>query len=172
MDFCVDEKIMNYIEPVPDKLPAMEQLRKDRFNIRQLNALITELEELAKNFGDGSDGIPNKYIADLFIRKLETSKSLQDDGSLPVEWWTLKDYDFQNLIRNLDRQSKGIINWKQLAVYIILLQSSLPTDKDLQSYQSAFYSLSADQSLLDKTNFANVTIISPLPSLSLGFCLV
>ena len=76
MDFCVDEKIMNYIEPVPEKLPAMEQLRKDRFNIRQLNILITELEELAKNFGDGSGGIPNKYIADLFNRKLETSKSL------------------------------------------------------------------------------------------------
>jgi hypothetical protein len=24
MDFCVDEKIMNFIEPPPDKLPAME----------------------------------------------------------------------------------------------------------------------------------------------------
>ena len=24
MDFCVDEKIMNYIEPPPEKLPAME----------------------------------------------------------------------------------------------------------------------------------------------------
>ena len=23
MDFCVDEKIMNYIEPPPEKLPAM-----------------------------------------------------------------------------------------------------------------------------------------------------
>ena len=33
MDFCVDEKIMNYIEPPPEKLPAMEEVRRDRFNI-------------------------------------------------------------------------------------------------------------------------------------------
>jgi hypothetical protein len=33
MDFCVDEKIMNYIEPPPEKLPAMEELRPERFNI-------------------------------------------------------------------------------------------------------------------------------------------
>jgi hypothetical protein len=33
MDFCVDEKIMNYITPPPEKLPAMEEVRTDRFNI-------------------------------------------------------------------------------------------------------------------------------------------
>ena len=54
MDFCVDEKIMNFIEPQPDKLPAMEQVRNDRFSIQQLSTLITELEELAKEFGDGA----------------------------------------------------------------------------------------------------------------------
>jgi len=27
MDFCVDEKIMNYIEPPPEKLPALEEVR-------------------------------------------------------------------------------------------------------------------------------------------------
>lgn len=47
MDFCVDEKIMNFIEPPPEKLPAMEQVRKDRFNIKQLRTIVTELEELA-----------------------------------------------------------------------------------------------------------------------------
>ena len=33
MDFCVDEKIMNYIDPPPEKLPALEQLRPERFSI-------------------------------------------------------------------------------------------------------------------------------------------
>lgn len=33
MDFFVDEKIMNFIEPPPEKLPALEQIRRDRFNI-------------------------------------------------------------------------------------------------------------------------------------------
>ncbi len=36
MDFCIDEKIMNFIEPPPEKLPAMEEIRTDRFNIIQL----------------------------------------------------------------------------------------------------------------------------------------
>lgn len=49
MDFCVDEKIMNYIEPPPEKLPAMEQVRTDRFSIRQLKTLINEIEELSRN---------------------------------------------------------------------------------------------------------------------------
>lgn len=39
MDFCVDEKIMNFIVPPPEKLPAMEQVRFDRFNIKQLTCL-------------------------------------------------------------------------------------------------------------------------------------
>jgi ferritin len=34
MDFFVDEQIKNFIEPPPDKLPAMEQVRSDRFSIR------------------------------------------------------------------------------------------------------------------------------------------
>jgi hypothetical protein len=34
MDFCIDEKIMNYIEPPPEKLQAMEEVRSDRFNIK------------------------------------------------------------------------------------------------------------------------------------------
>ena len=33
MDFCVDQKIMNYIEPPPEKLPALEEKRADRFSI-------------------------------------------------------------------------------------------------------------------------------------------
>ena len=36
MDFTVDEEIMNYIEPPPEKLAAMEQVRNDRFSITQL----------------------------------------------------------------------------------------------------------------------------------------
>lgn len=33
MDFCVDDKILNFIIPPPNKLPAMEDVREDRFNI-------------------------------------------------------------------------------------------------------------------------------------------
>lgn len=151
MDFCVDEKIMNFIEPPPDKLPPMEQVRRDRFNIRQLRTLVSELEELAKHHGDGSGGIPNKVVADLFMRKLEVSKALWDDGSLPEEWWTLTEYDFQNMVRNLDRDGHGVVNWRDLATYIILLKSSLPNERDLESFKRAFTQLTGGSELIDQS---------------------
>jgi hypothetical protein len=103
MDFCVDEKIMNYIEPPPEKLPALEEVRHDRFNIAQLNTLISELEQLAKQHGNGNNSVPNKIIVDLFVRKLENSKNLGDEGSLPVEWTNYTEYDIQSMTRNLDK---------------------------------------------------------------------
>ena len=36
MDFFVDPKILNFIEPPPEKLPAMEESDEGRFNIPQL----------------------------------------------------------------------------------------------------------------------------------------
>lgn len=94
MDFCVDEKIMNYIEPPPEKLPAMEEVRTDRFNTLQLRVLVNELEGLAIQHGNGTPNIPAKVVIDLFLRKLENSKTLGDEGSLPEEWRNLTEYDF------------------------------------------------------------------------------
>jgi len=51
MDFVVDSGILNYIEPPPEKLAAMEEAKAERFNIPQLRALIEELQALA----DGED---------------------------------------------------------------------------------------------------------------------
>jgi len=42
------------------------------------------------------------------------------------------------MVRNLDRGSQGVVNWRQLATFIILLQSSLPNDKDIESYKREF----------------------------------
>ena len=138
MDFLVDEKIMNYIEPAPERLPSMEQVRADRFSIRQLRTLVGELEELAKEFGDGHGGIPNKMVADLLLRKLENSKSLQDDGSLPEEWWSLREYEVQNVVRNLDGRATGAVSWRELATFVVLLRTALPTERDLENFRNAF----------------------------------
>jgi hypothetical protein len=157
MDFCVDEQIMNFIEPAPEKLSPMEQVRKDRFSIRQLKTLVNELEELAKQFGDATGGIPNKVVADLFLRKLENSKSLQDDGSLPEEWWGLREYEFQNMVRNLDREGKGVVSWKQLATFVILLRSPMPSDRDLLNFKAEFNKETGGIiELLDKDSFVKV----------------
>ena len=76
---------MNYIIPPPEKLPAMEQVRSDRFNIKQLKCLVQELEAIAEEIGNGVT-IPNKVIVDFFIRKHENSKSIGDENSLPEDW--------------------------------------------------------------------------------------
>jgi hypothetical protein len=33
-------------------------------------------------------------VVDLFVRKLENSKTLGDEGSLPEEWRNFTEYDF------------------------------------------------------------------------------
>ena len=83
MDFCIDEKIMSFIVPPPEKLHALEQVRPDRFNINQLTILIEELEKLALQHGNGTSNIPNKVLIDLLVRKLHNSHTLGDEGSLP-----------------------------------------------------------------------------------------
>ena len=150
MDFCVDEKIMNFIEPPPDKLAAMEQVRPDRFNVRQLRTLVDELQEFSKHNYDGNGGVPNKVVIDLFLRKLEISKALWDDGCLPQEWWSLGEYDFQNMVRNLDRAGSGSVNWKQLATFIILLKSPLPSEEELETYKKSFGARAGKDQLLSE----------------------
>lgn len=94
MDFCVDEKIMNFIIPPPEKLPAMEEIRPNRFSIRQLTTLVEEFEALARQHGNSTSNIPNRVVLDLFLRKLENSKTVGDEGSLPEKWRNYTEYDF------------------------------------------------------------------------------
>lgn len=47
MDFFADKKILNYIEPPPEKLAMMEESIEGKFNIPQLKGLIVELRLLA-----------------------------------------------------------------------------------------------------------------------------
>ena len=39
-------------------------------------------------------------------------------------------YDYQSILRNLDKQNTGFINWRQLATYIILLTSPIMSEQD------------------------------------------
>ncbi len=91
------------------------------------------------------------------MRKLEVSKALWDDGSLPEEWWSLGEYDFQNMVRNLDRSGRGVVNWRDLATYIILLKSNLPNERDLESFKKSFVSQTGGSDLVDQASFAHVS---------------
>ena len=48
MDFCVDEKILYFVEPPPPKLPPLEEFRPDRFSADQLRTIVAELMALAE----------------------------------------------------------------------------------------------------------------------------
>lgn len=93
---------------------------------------------------------------DLLLRKLEISKALWDDGCLPEEWWGMVEYDFQNMVRNLDRTGTGSVNWKQLATFIILLKSPLPSEDELETYKKAFAFRAGKDLVLDEEKFIQV----------------
>ena len=48
MDFTVDHGILNYIDPPPERLPSMEEIKNDRFTIAQLTSIIEEFEVISQ----------------------------------------------------------------------------------------------------------------------------
>ena len=51
-------------------------------------------------------------VVDLFVRKLENSKNLGDEGSLPEDWRQYTEYDIQSMVRSLDKYNHGQIDWR------------------------------------------------------------
>ena len=124
MDFFVDKGILNFIEPPPEKLAAMEEAQDGKFNIPQLRALIEELRAVA----DQDDQILNRKAVELLLRKCQNSRTLGGMGGLPKEWGSFTHNDFEKLVRNLDIYNVGSIDYKVLATCCILLKSSVPKD--------------------------------------------
>lgn len=121
MDFSIDCKVKNFIDPPPPKLPELEQVKPDRFTIPQLKHMVRDLQGLANEQGL----IANNQICELFLRKIELAKKLSDDSGVPKSWHSLKKVDFIRLTRALDRYNKGFIEFQQLAVFICLLSSPI-----------------------------------------------
>lgn len=46
-------------------------------------------------------------------------------------------YDTQSILRNLDKQSTGYVNWRQLITYIILLTSPIMSQQDAKDLLKA-----------------------------------
>lgn len=63
------------------------------------------------------------------------------------------------MVRNLDRNGHGVVNWRDLATYIILLKSSLPNDRDLESFKRVFTQQTGGSELIDQSHFADVSSI-------------
>ena len=117
MDFFVDKKILNYIDPPPPKLAAMEEDKPSRFNIPQLKSLVEELTKIA----DQNGMILDRKVVELFLRKAQNSRSLVDQGGLPKDWNSLNRTNFEKIIRNFDFYNRGAVDYKILATSCILL---------------------------------------------------
>lgn len=149
MDFVVDSGILNYIEPPPEKLAAMEEAKAERFNVPQLRALIEELQALA----DGDDQILDRRAVELLLRKAQNSRSLGDLGGLPKDWGTFTRDDFERLVRNLDIYNTGSIDYKVLATCCVLLCSGLPTADDTEALSKPLAATDTSKAAFVKADF-------------------
>ena len=124
MDFIIENKIFNYIDPPPEKLPPLEHKNEAKFNIPQLRSLVKELSALA----DQSDRIQNRLVVELLLRKSNNSASLCDLGGLPKAWGEFGQKGFEKMVRNLDAWGTGSVDYKLVAICCILLLSEIPSE--------------------------------------------
>lgn len=102
MDFTVDQGVLNFINPPPPKLPALEEINNERFSIPQLKCFIEELETLQK-LNNGNQNLPVRELSSLFNVRKNCSKTFRGISSgIPEKWQDMSMYDFQAIIRNLD----------------------------------------------------------------------
>jgi hypothetical protein len=133
MDFFVDKGILNFIEPPPAKLAAMEEAASSRFNIPQLQALTAELKEVT----DANCRILDRQLVELLLRKAANSKAFGDLGGLPQDWMGFTRNDFENMVRNFDTTNCGSIDYREFATSCVLLNSPLPTAEDVDAIKKA-----------------------------------
>lgn len=133
MDFFVDKGILNFIEPPPAKLAAMEEAAGSRFNIPQLQALTAELREVA----DAGCKVLNRQLVELLLRKAANSKSFGDLGGLPQDWMSFARDDFENIVRNFDTAGVGSIDYRDFATSCVLLNAPLPSAAEVDALRTA-----------------------------------
>jgi len=133
MDFFVDKGILNYIEPPPEKLAAMEESSDGKFNIPQLEALIRELQVLA----DADGKMNNRKVVELFFRKAQPQNTFGDVGGLPKEWHSFTRAYFEKLVRNLDIYNTGSVDYRVLATSCVLLKTPIAQDADIEAMKKS-----------------------------------
>lgn len=79
-----------------------------------------------------------------------------DESGLPEQWRSFTEYDFQTIVRNLDKYNHGMINWKLLATYICLLMTPIPTDKEGDTYQHDLVTICGKEGFIDEATFLTV----------------
>ena len=128
MDFTVDYGALNYITPPPPKHAPYEVIKPQRFTISQIDSTVTELDRLAVN---GDNKVRVTALFQFFKSRRNASLTFQGfDTTLPSYWESMSQDYFMALIRNLDPQSSGLIDWRRMMTYFILIQSKIPSQQE------------------------------------------
>lgn len=152
MDFFLDQKILNFLDPPPAILPAREEIRSERFTIEQLETLINELI-----ISSEEDKLDNNAFITMLISRTENSKKFNDKNGAPTNWKAYKRSNFEKIIKNLDPGMTGFISLKEVALYLCILPSPLPQESELNTYRAQLEKWSgqdgAKEGFVTKENF-------------------
>jgi len=152
MNFTVDKSVLNYITPPPPKFPPFEEIRDDRFTIPQLQCFIEEFEVL-EQVNNNNPKLAINYLYQVFNVRQNCSKSFRGIRSgLPAFWHEMSMYNFTNMIRNLDPDNTGKVNWRQLMSYVVLTTSPLLDDVESKK----LLAVADEDGLIDKEHFVKV----------------
>ena len=90
MDFTINEKILNFIDPPPEKHLPLEEAWVDRFNITQLEVIVKEFKVISSS-SDVNGQLKNSIANDLLTRKLMNSRNFGGSSALPSNWNALNE---------------------------------------------------------------------------------
>jgi hypothetical protein len=142
MDFTVDNSIRNFDTPIPPKLEAMEDRREDRFSIPQLKSLYDEMARVEGNSQNEKNWpsachFPTNMLASMIMSKINYTKNFGGYiNAAPECWKKVNMQQIQGMMRNIDTENTGYVNWRQFFTYLILGQSTLPTMNQLQEMKT------------------------------------
>jgi hypothetical protein len=118
------------VKPPRPKLEALEEYREDRFTIPQLKTFLTEFETITKTVGDNMQVVE---LSSIFFTKVKNSARFGGyDLTLPDQWNKLTMPSILSIIRNLNPNNTGFVNWRFLFTYLILLKSEIPSEVDFE----------------------------------------
>lgn len=61
------------------------------------------------------------------------------------------------MIRNLDKYNTGVVNWKVLATFIILLKTPIATEKNIEAYKVQTEIVNGKDPMISLDNFTDVS---------------
>lgn len=62
------------------------------------------------------------------------------------------------MIRNLDKYNSGVVNWKILATLIILMKSSIATEKNIETYKHQIEIMNGKDATIVLERFTSVSL--------------